>query len=168
MPQNVLQSGIQHLEEIHQRQFEMPDCCKLQGLCWVWQYYCPWSTEGCMEGLGGGGGGGGDHSRGVLTVVVCKIWLWPFIVFNAVTLIVTDTNTLNNTTSGLPSGSQQPVPSVQQSGVTSLHCYFHFEGSGPEWRISSMIYSRDTPFWSETLDLQDYISCFVFMLTAQT
>ena len=28
----------------------------------------------------------------------------------------------------------------------------HFEGSQPEWCISSMIYSRDTPFWSETLD----------------
>ena len=30
-------------------------------------------------------------------------------------------------------------------------CYF--EGSRPEWCISSMIYSRDTPFWLETLDL---------------
>ena len=28
----------------------------------------------------------------------------------------------------------------------------HFEGSRPEWCISSMIYSRDTPFWSETLN----------------
>ena len=27
------------------------------------------------------------------------------------------------------------------------------EGSRPEWRISSMIYSRDTPFWSGTLDI---------------
>ena len=27
------------------------------------------------------------------------------------------------------------------------------EGSQPEWCISSMIYSRDTPFWSETLEL---------------
>ena len=28
----------------------------------------------------------------------------------------------------------------------------HIEGSCPEWCISSMIYSRDTPFWLETLD----------------
>ena len=28
-----------------------------------------------------------------------------------------------------------------------------FEGSRPEWCISSMIYSGDTPFWSETLDI---------------
>ena len=29
----------------------------------------------------------------------------------------------------------------------------NIEGSGPEWCISSMIYSRDTPFWSETRDM---------------
>ena len=29
----------------------------------------------------------------------------------------------------------------------------HFEGFRPEWCISSMIYSRDTPFWSGTLNL---------------
>ena len=29
----------------------------------------------------------------------------------------------------------------------------YFEGSQPERCISSMIYRRDTPFWSETLDL---------------
>ena len=29
------------------------------------------------------------------------------------------------------------------------------EGSRPEWCISSMIYSRDTPFWWGTLDLLD-------------
>ena len=29
----------------------------------------------------------------------------------------------------------------------------YFKGSRPEWCISSMIYSRDTPFWPETLDL---------------
>ena len=32
--------------------------------------------------------------------------------------------------------------------------YMHyFEGSRPEWCISSMIYSRDTLFWSGTLDM---------------
>ena len=30
----------------------------------------------------------------------------------------------------------------------------YIEGSRPEWCISSMIYSGDTPFWSETLDMQ--------------
>ena len=29
--------------------------------------------------------------------------------------------------------------------------YLHFKGSQPEWCISSMMYSGDTPFWSETL-----------------
>ena len=32
-----------------------------------------------------------------------------------------------------------------------VHAYF--EGSRPEWCISSMIHSGDTPFWLETLDL---------------
>ena len=31
--------------------------------------------------------------------------------------------------------------------------YLYFEGSWPEWCISSMIYSRDIPFWLETLDI---------------
>ena len=36
----------------------------------------------------------------------------------------------------------------------SVYCDWatvNFEGSQPEWYISSKIYSRDTPFWSETL-----------------
>ena len=36
-----------------------------------------------------------------------------------------------------------------QNGVSLLY----INGSQPEWRISSMIYSRNTPFWSETLDI---------------
>ena len=36
-----------------------------------------------------------------------------------------------------------------QNGVSLLY----IEGSQPEWCISSMMYSRDTPFWSETLDI---------------
>ena len=39
----------------------------------------------------------------------------------------------------------------------------HTEGSWPEWCISSMIYSRDTPFWSGTLD----ICMFVLLSTWQ-
>ena len=38
-----------------------------------------------------------------------------------------------------------------QSHTLILHP--HIEGSRPEWCISSMIYSRDTPFWSGTLDI---------------
>ena len=37
-----------------------------------------------------------------------------------------------------------------QQGVKLLSA-FSIEGSRPEWCISSMIYSVDTPFWSETL-----------------
>ena len=38
--------------------------------------------------------------------------------------------------------------------ATSISVWQHIEGSRPEWCISSIIYSRDTPFWSETLDMQ--------------
>ena len=40
--------------------------------------------------------------------------------------------------------------------------YIYIEGSRPEWRISSMIYSRAVglPVWSETLDI--YLSLFIF------
>ena len=31
--------------------------------------------------------------------------------------------------------------------------HINIEGSRPEWCISSMIYGRDTPFWSGTLDM---------------
>ena len=31
--------------------------------------------------------------------------------------------------------------------------HLHIKGSRPEWCISSMIHSRDIPFWSETLDM---------------
>ena len=34
-----------------------------------------------------------------------------------------------------------------------VYLYNYIEGSRPEWCISSMIYSRDTPFWSGTLDI---------------
>ena len=37
--------------------------------------------------------------------------------------------------------------------VWSLTKCDNFEGSWPEWCVSSMIYSRDIPFWSGTLDL---------------
>ena len=41
-----------------------------------------------------------------------------------------------------------------------------FEGSRPEWCISSMIYSTDTPFWSETLEIVQVTTrlslCFFF------
>ena len=40
----------------------------------------------------------------------------------------------------------------------------HIKGSRPEWCISSMIYSRDTPFWSETLDMRcAWIDVYLYM-----
>ena len=41
--------------------------------------------------------------------------------------------------------------STHQSNMFILQ--MNIEGSRLEWCISSMIYSRDTPFWSETLDI---------------
>ena len=40
---------------------------------------------------------------------------------------------------------------AQLLSLTELQ--LHFEGFRPEWCISNMIYSGDTPFWSETLDV---------------
>ena len=40
---------------------------------------------------------------------------------------------------------------IKQVVVYGLWLYI--EGSRPEWCISNMIYSRDTPFWLETLDI---------------
>ena len=34
----------------------------------------------------------------------------------------------------------------------------HVEGSRPEWCISSMIFSRNTPFWSETLMCKEVVN----------
>ena len=38
--------------------------------------------------------------------------------------------------------------------------YLQIEGSRPEWCILSMIYSRDTPFWSETLEICSTLKVF--------
>ena len=38
------------------------------------------------------------------------------------------------------------------SQANKLYKYSHIEGFRPKWCISTMIYSRDTPFWSEILD----------------
>ena len=41
-----------------------------------------------------------------------------------------------------------------EPNILLVHCNRkHIEGSLPEWCISNMIYSGDTPFWSETLDM---------------
>ena len=37
--------------------------------------------------------------------------------------------------------------------VLYIFVCIYMEGSWPEWCISSMIYSRDTPFWSEILNV---------------
>ena len=39
-------------------------------------------------------------------------------------------------------------------GLNKTKKQSHIKGSQPEWCISSMIYSRDTPFWSGTLDME--------------
>ena len=46
-------------------------------------------------------------------------------------------------------GTPKVVGNMWKKDITG---YIIFEGSQPEWCISSMIYSRDTPFWSETLN----------------
>ena len=38
-------------------------------------------------------------------------------------------------------------------GFTSEVSDYLVVHTGPEWCLSSMIYSKDTPFWSETLDM---------------
>ena len=55
-------------------------------------------------------------------------------------------------------GSGDSVLSPRRASVKSTVYLFsvgdvHLEGSRPEWCISSMIYSKDIPFWSETLNL---------------
>ena len=42
---------------------------------------------------------------------------------------------------------------TERTYLHGMNTLLHFESSRPEWCISSMIYSRDTPFWLETLDL---------------
>ena len=49
---------------------------------------------------------------------------------------------------------------------TSCHRSLQYiEGSQPEWRISSMIYSRDTPFWSGTLDISPSCHSSLHLIT---
>ena len=40
----------------------------------------------------------------------------------------------------------------------------NIEGSRPQWCISRMIYSGDTPFWLETLDMGMVSSLFVLVV----
>ena len=40
--------------------------------------------------------------------------------------------------------------------LSSLLVLLAFKGSRPEWCISSMIYSRDTPFWLGTVDIPTF------------
>ena len=44
--------------------------------------------------------------------------------------------------------------------VMNLCCGLDIEGSQPEWCISSMTNRRDTPFWSDTIDMiHGHCSC---------
>ena len=51
-----------------------------------------------------------------------------------------------------------PLPTVL-SQTADFSLQHNIKGSRPEWCISSMIYSRDTPFWLETLD-DNYVNHF--------
>ena len=51
-----------------------------------------------------------------------------------------------------------PFPTVL-SQTADFSLQHNIEGPRPEWCISSMIYSRDTPFWLETLD-DNYVNHF--------
>ena len=48
--------------------------------------------------------------------------------------------------------------SVCPSGPEESGAETYVEGSWREWCISNMIYSRDTPFWSETLDVRTVLA----------
>ena len=53
-----------------------------------------------------------------------------------------------------PNQKQNKHPLQNTTTLTTTErtlCLDHNEGSGPEWCISSMLYSWDTPFWSGTL-----------------
>ena len=43
---------------------------------------------------------------------------------------------------------------VSHSTVCGMIGEKQIDGFLPEWYIFTMIYSRDTPFWSETLEIQ--------------
>ena len=53
-------------------------------------------------------------------------------------------------------GVQTPHPLQYTTQVQYMALSRKFEGSQPEWCISSMIYSRDTPFWSGTLKIHSF------------
>ena len=55
------------------------------------------------------------------------------------------------------------ITSPLRSAITTNN--LHSEGSRPEWCISSMIYSRDVPFWSGTLN---FFFLFSFSLAVVT
>ena len=44
----------------------------------------------------------------------------------------------------------------------------YIEGSRPEWCISSTIYSQDTPFWSETLDMTLFYIQKIYRTSSRT
>ena len=50
------------------------------------------------------------------------------------------------------------VQFLENENIQFPKCFtgFYIEGFQPEWCISTMIYCQDTPFWSETLNMQHY------------
>ena len=72
---------------------------------------------------------------------------------------------------GVGGGGQRKTKKVRKQKYqvdrcyTKRYIYIYIEGSWPEWCISSMIYSRDTPFWSETLNIHTYIHIYIYTHT---
>ena len=64
-------------------------------------------------------------------------------------------------------GKQDSIPTPKADTLTPDHYGFeeNFGGSQPEWCISSMIYSRDTPIWSETLEFYTLVFMTVYQST---
>ena len=52
-----------------------------------------------------------------------------------------------------PSVASGGVQGQGPGGDQGAEGLFYIESFQPEWCISTMIYSRDTPFWSEILDI---------------
>ena len=55
----------------------------------------------------------------------------------------------------------------QQCPCSAMHGLLYIEGFRPEWHISTIYHCRDTPFWSETLEIQMH-SMYISRVTDQT
>ena len=56
-------------------------------------------------------------------------------------------------------GHSGPLETILAIPLFSRITFYKVEGSQSKWFISSMLYSTDTPFWSETLDEVWAVNC---------